>query len=119
LFLRLRLRGSPSEARAFPFLQAFPIQEDEHLLTVLRYSERNALRASLVELAEDWLWSSVTMPRTGLPELHAGPVRRPKQWRKFVNEPQTELEVNRLRESIQRGRPFGEAPWMVRDGRTR
>ena len=52
--------------------------------------------------------------RSGLPELHAGPVRRPKQWRRFVNEPQAELEVKRLRESIQRGRPFGEAPWMVR-----
>ena len=83
-------------------------------MTVLRYTERNALRANLVERAEDWLWSSVTKPRSDLPELHAGPVRRLKPWRKFVNEPQTELEVKRLRESIQRGRPFGEAPWMVR-----
>jgi hypothetical protein len=28
--------------------EAFPIQEDEHLLVVLRYVERNALRARLV-----------------------------------------------------------------------
>jgi len=69
-------------------------------LTVLRYTERNALRANLVERAEDWLWSSVTKPRSGLPELHAGLVQRPKQWRKFVNEPQTELEVKRLREMV-------------------
>jgi putative transposase len=26
--------------------KAFPIQQDEHLLTVLRYVERNALRAT-------------------------------------------------------------------------
>ena len=34
--------------------KAFPIQEDEHFLTVLRYVERNALRAGLVQHAEDW-----------------------------------------------------------------
>ena len=92
--------------------KAFPIQEDEHLLTVLRYVERNALRANLVKRAEDWLWSSATKPRAGLPELHAGPVRRPRQWRAFVNQPQTEAEVKRLRESIRRGRPFGDSPWQ-------
>ena len=35
--------------------KAFPIQEDEHLLIVLRYIERNALRAGLVERAEPQL----------------------------------------------------------------
>ena len=29
--------------------KAFPIQDDEHYLTVLRYVERNPLRAGLVE----------------------------------------------------------------------
>ena len=37
--------------------KAFPIQEDEHLLVVLRYVERNPLRAGLVQRAEDWEWS--------------------------------------------------------------
>ena len=32
--------------------RSFPIQEDEHLLAVLRYTERNALRARLVRRAE-------------------------------------------------------------------
>ena len=39
--------------------KAFPIEQDEHLLTVLRYVERNPLRANLVERAEDWPWSSL------------------------------------------------------------
>ncbi len=39
--------------------KAFPIQEDEHLLTVVRYIERNPLRAGLVERAEAWRWSSL------------------------------------------------------------
>ena len=32
--------------------KSFPIQEDDHLLTVLRYVERNPLRANLVEEAD-------------------------------------------------------------------
>ena len=36
--------------------KAFPIQQDEHLLTVVRYVERNPLRAGLVERAQDWRW---------------------------------------------------------------
>ena len=40
--------------------KSFPVQEDKHLLTVLRYVERNPLRAGLVEAAEDWDWSSAS-----------------------------------------------------------
>jgi len=32
--------------------KAFPIEDDDHYLTALRYVERNALRANLVERAE-------------------------------------------------------------------
>jgi putative transposase len=38
--------------------KAFPIAGDEHLLTVLRYIERNSLRAGLAPRAEDWRWTS-------------------------------------------------------------
>jgi putative transposase len=38
--------------------KAFPVQDD-HLLTLLRYIERNPLRAGLVRRAEDWAWSSL------------------------------------------------------------
>ncbi len=39
--------------------KSFPIQSDEHFLTVARYVERNALRANLVTRAQDWRWSSL------------------------------------------------------------
>lgn len=38
--------------------KAFPIEQDDHLLTVLRYVERNAVRARLARRAESWNWSS-------------------------------------------------------------
>src|SRR5262249_48404667 len=39
--------------------KAFPIQQDDHLYTALRYVESNALRAGLVKRAEQWRWSSL------------------------------------------------------------
>jgi putative transposase len=39
--------------------KSFPVQADDHFLTVCRYVERNALRAGLVARAEDWRWSSL------------------------------------------------------------
>jgi putative transposase len=92
--------------------RAFPIQEDDHLLTVLRYVERNPVRANLVERAQLWLWSSAAPPHPEGPALDGGPVVRPANWLDHVNEPQTEAEVERLRESLRRGRPFGDLLWM-------
>src|SRR3989304_4854659 len=39
--------------------KAFPIQQDEHLYTLLRYVERNPARPTLEKRAEDWRWSSL------------------------------------------------------------
>ena len=37
-------------------LEAFPIEDDHHLVTVLRYVEHYASRAELVARAEEWKW---------------------------------------------------------------
>jgi len=39
--------------------KSFIVQRDEYLLTVCCYVERNAVRADLVERAENWRWSSL------------------------------------------------------------
>ena len=36
-----------------------PVQSNDHLLTVLRYVERNPLDAGLVQRAQDWRWGSL------------------------------------------------------------
>ena len=92
--------------------RAFPIQEDDHLLTVLRYIARNPVRAGLTERAQDWPWSSAAPPLEESPVLAAGPVVLPRNWLEHVNEPQTEAEVESMRECLRRGRPFGASEWM-------
>ena len=96
--------------------KAFPIEEDQHVLTVLRYVERNPLRAGLVDRAEDWPWSSLHVGRQRplLPFLAPGPVPRPSDWPVYVNRPETEPELARLRYSSRRGAPFGGQEWTQR-----
>jgi len=96
--------------------KAFPIEQDEHLLTVVRYVERNPLRAKLVTRAEEWAWSSLSWRPTGKrPELLSdGPVVIPRNWLSLVNQPQTEDEVAAMQRSIARGTPFGDDRWTKR-----
>jgi putative transposase len=93
--------------------KAFPVQQDEHLLTVLRYVERNPVRAGLVGRAEYWPWSSGRC-RAGLeaapPWLAACPL--PGDWLGWVNEPLTAGELAQVRHSVTRGAPYGEAGWV-------
>jgi putative transposase len=93
--------------------RAFPIQEDAHLLAVLRYIERNPLRANLVAKAEDWTWSSLRyrLEAPLLPFIEPSPVPLGPDWRGHVNEAQTEEEVKRLRHCIDRGMPYGSDDW--------
>lgn len=95
--------------------KAFPIQEDEHYLAVLRYIERNPLRAKLVRNSENWQWSSLRQRfATAESILANGPLPIPSTWLKLVHEPQTEAELAALRTSIQRGTPFGGPRWTKR-----
>ena len=93
--------------------KAFPIQQDAHLLIVLRYIERNPLRAGLVARAEDWLWSSLRAWGTPGTFLDPGPVPRPADWVSWVNAAMTEADVKRIRHSVTRGTPFGSEAWAA------
>jgi putative transposase len=93
--------------------KAFPIQDGDHLRTVLRYVERNGLRAELVARAEDWKWSSLPGWLRRDPLLWRGePEVRDGSWLSRVNEPLSDDDLHRLRLSVERGRPFGEESWV-------
>ncbi|NGZ95924.1 MAG: hypothetical protein CV089_07300 [Nitrospira sp. WS110] len=98
--------------------KSFPVQTDEHVLTVARYVERNALRANLVDRAEDWQWGSLWRRTQGDSQktawLSDWPVDRPRDWIFRVNRSQGASELEALRTSVQRGRPFGEEGWVRR-----
>ncbi len=96
--------------------KSFPIQDDDHFFVVCRYVERNALRAKLVDRAEQWRWGSLwrwlqrVEPRPKL--LSPWPLARLPGWVKRVNEALSEKELAAVRWSIKRGSPFGEETWV-------
>ncbi len=101
--------------------KSFPVQDDNHLLRVCRYVERNALRAGLVQRAEAWPWCSLMRRRqaTGgdgalllLPDQW--PVEPPRNWVAVVNAAESGEELEALRKSVHRGTPYGHANWQRR-----
>jgi len=116
--------------------KCFPVAPGSHLLNVLRYVERNPVRAGLVKRVQDWRWSSVA---AGFPTLELepdpldtidlgrakplgewlerGPTRRPKPWLRFVNREEDEAELARLRACVNRGTPYGDEGWSLRTAR--
>jgi len=95
--------------------KAFPIEQDGHLLTVLRYVERNAVRAGLVMRSRDWNWGSAAWrhgPRHLNRLLTQAPVKIPSDWDDFLDEPRTTLEAEALRACVNRQRPFGTDEWI-------
>ncbi len=98
--------------------RSFPVQDDNHFLTVCRYVEQNPLRAKLVEKAEDWRWSSLGLRTARIseatgPVLCEWPVPRPLDWLSLVNEIPGAQELDAVRLSAQKGRPLGNENWQT------
>ena len=80
------------------------------------------MRAGLVRRAEDWRFSSLWR------RLHGGadartmlsdwPLPRPRSWIDYVNQPQSDAELEAIRRSLDRGQPYGGEAW-VRDAAAR
>jgi putative transposase len=99
--------------------KSFVVQHDGHCLTVIRYVEANALRAAMVERAQDWPWCSLANAPGAdgvCVKLSAWPTEaaRPRDWARLVNDAVDDATLARLRTSVTRGRPFGTDKWVTR-----
>ena len=101
------------------------IQDDEHLLTVLRNIEANPLRAKIVERAEAYRWSSYHTHALGVADDLVDPLRafdelspyakvRQTKWAKIVHRPIEEAKLAAIRRSSATGLPYGSDPWVKR-----
>lgn len=101
------------------------IQNDEHLLTVLRYIEANPLRAKLVARAEDYRWSSYSCHGAGTPnelldplvnyeELAKSPPARQRKWAEKIHALFDARQLQAIRRSVATGLPYGERTWVER-----
>lgn len=96
--------------------KSFLIQEDRHFLSVLKYIERNPVRAKLITKAEEWRWGSAwrrihgTLKEKKL--LADIPVELPKDYRVWVNTPESSELLDALRTSVNKGAPYGSEGWV-------
>ena len=96
--------------------KSFPIQDDSHYLTAMRYIEANPMRAGLIKNPNDWQWSSLAV-RNGLEapfKLTEGPVKLPSNWPSLVAKAQMPQQINELKNSIIRTAPFGQPNWKIK-----
>jgi putative transposase len=89
------------------------VLEASHLWTALAYVERNPVRAAMVSLAEDYLWSSAAAhlsgeDPSGLLDTEWWRREAPPHWREILNGPQLESDRDdELRACTNAGRPYG------------
>ena len=116
---------TPSTGATTELLKSPVIQDDIHLLVVLRSIEANPLRARMVTNPADYRWSSYQRHGMGhddpllspFPEwedLGQTEAERRKRWRAKVRAVQDEPELDTVRRSLRSGRPFGAVDWTDR-----
>ncbi len=96
--------------------KSFLVQKDNYFLQLCRYIENNALRAKLVKRAENWRWSSLWRREQGTDKqkelLSPWPIAIPSDYLEQVNGYLTEKELEYIRVSILKSRPYGDDNWM-------
>jgi putative transposase len=96
--------------------KSFVCAQDQYLLTVLRYVERNAKTTNLVKRAESWEWSSVWRRVYGTAKqneiLSTWPITTPKDYLSILNKTLTATEDEKLTLSEEKSVPFGADVWI-------
>lgn len=96
--------------------KSFMIEDDVHLLTVLKYIERNPVRAGLAKRCEEWPWGSAWIREHGSPEqtklLTDTPMSLPRDYRTWIDTPDKEDDLVLLRTSTNKGTPYGKRSWV-------
>jgi putative transposase len=97
--------------------KSFICQNDNHFITLVRYVEQNALKAHLVEKAENWKWSSVWRRENGNSEqkklLSVWPVDFPDDYLSILNQLHMQTGDEEIEKAIIKSKPFGDDYWVA------
>ena len=98
--------------------KSFLVEQDAYLLQLIRYVERNPLRAKLVKKAQDWRWGSAYRRIKGTTQektlLSDTIVELPADYLLWLNERENTDTLTRIRQSVNKGTPFGVERWVER-----
>ncbi len=107
------LTGTVGEGHVYqgPY-RRFPVETESYYYNVMRYVEANALRAGMVERAQDWKWSSASERAAGELSVVAGPLPLADDWLTLLNVPLPEDHLHAIRVCAHDGRPYGSEVWV-------
>ena len=93
-------------------------KSDTHLLALIRYVERNPLRANLVRNLSNWRFSSYWRRAHGTSEqqrlLSPWPIEMPTDYRSFLHAKVTAEELDRIRSTVRKGLLYGSDKWTLK-----
>ncbi|MSU74708.1 transposase [Candidatus Kaiserbacteria bacterium] len=96
--------------------KSFLIDSDKYLLAVIKYIERNAVRAKLVRRCEEWRWGSAWRRVSGTIEqkklLDEVPTELPDDYVEWINTEEKSDDVDIIRKSVNKGVPYGRERWI-------
>ncbi len=96
--------------------KSFLVDTDSYLLTLIKYVERNPVRARLAKQCENWQWGSAWRRINGTKEqvklLDPGPTPFPRGYRSWINSPDKEDDLTAIRASIRKAIPYGSSTWV-------
>ena len=80
------------------------------------YVEGNPVRSGLVNSAKEWLWSShkQRIYRGNNSLVEDVSIELPVNWDGYIDEPLTEKELERMRQSVNRQSPYGQTEWQIK-----
>lgn len=96
--------------------KSFLVDSENYLMAIIKYVERNAVRAKLVSHCEDWQWGSAwrhihgTVGQKKL--LDRIPTPLPDDYIKWINTVDKVDDLKRIRASVNKSVPYGRDKWI-------
>ncbi|MHB8860490.1 MAG: transposase [Minisyncoccota bacterium] len=95
--------------------KSFLVDSSNYLLAVIKYVERNAVRAKFVVLCENWRWGSAWLRMHGTDSqkklLDPLPIELPDKYIQWVNTDDKPDDLETIRVSVNKSVPYGRALW--------
>ncbi|TRZ50814.1 transposase [bacterium] len=96
--------------------KSFLVDTDSYFLSVVKYVERNPVRAKLSERCEDWQWGSAHRRINGTEKqkkmLSSPIISFPEKYTEWINTSEKEEDIDKIRNSVNRGVPYGREGWI-------
>ena len=97
--------------------KSFLIGSDNYLLSLIKYVERNPVRAKLVQQCEDWLWGSAFRRIEGTTKQkkllnYEFKTQLPRGYSRWINTQEKENNLFLIRTSVNKSVPYGKETWV-------